>query len=166
MIVNDKFILYQDNLGSFPIGLIAKYFIKKSPEYNPDKVKVVNLIQPELQRLLKNDKRAEIVEWNIFDNWDREQVDFIKVANVLKPNVFSDEEIIQALKNLKNILKPNGYLMIIKNEEIEKYSLFKLDDGSFKLISEKNSGCDITKIINPSIVNYNYEYFAHYREIT
>ena len=63
IIVNDKFILYQDNLGSFPIGLIAKYFIKKSPEYNPDKVKVVNLIQPELQKLLRNDKRAEIVEW-------------------------------------------------------------------------------------------------------
>ena len=148
MLVNNKFIVYNDNTESTLIHILASYFIKKSPAYDNKKIEIIKLCQPALQRLINNVKKIELMEWSVFEEWKEEKVDLIKVANVLKPNIFTNEEIILALRNFMSILNIDGYIIIIKNEEIEKYSLYKYNGTSFELVGEENGGADISNCFN------------------
>lgn len=150
MIVTDYLIIYHDTLSSSPIGSIARHFIRKAPRYDPTKIKIVDLCQPKLKQILKTDKRVNLLEWSIMEPWKEKKADIIKVANVLKTEVFSEDEIRTALKNLLEILKPNGKLLITRNLDKEKYSLFRKNGTELKLESEINGGCDITYLIEES----------------
>jgi hypothetical protein len=147
MITNDRLIIYYDKLSRSPLGNLANNLIKKAPKYDKDKVKELYLCQPELQRLIENNNRIKIVEWSVLEPWPYEKVDLIKVANVLKTEVFSDDEIIRSIRNLTKSLNPGGKMLITRNLEEEKYSLFFKDMGKLKLEKEKNGGCEITYLV-------------------
>ena len=147
MIVNNNLIVYHDNLSNSIIGIFAKKMIRKAPQYDSMKIKDINLCQPELQRLISENSKIKLVEWSIFDSWENGKVDIVKVANVLKTEVFSDGEIIKALANLKNILNPDGYIIITRNLNLEQYSIFRNIGKELILESEKNGGCGINYLV-------------------
>ena len=147
MIVNNNLIIYHDNLSSSIIGSFAKKMIRKAPQYDSMKIKDINLCQPELQRLISENSKIRLIEWSIFDAWENDKVDIVKVANVLKTEVFSDGEIVKALANLKNILNADGYIIITRNLDLEQYSIFRNIGKKLILESEKNGGCGINYLV-------------------
>ena len=88
------------------------------------------------------------MEYDILSAWPNEPVDIIKVANVLNPCSFADEEIQMAITNLRNALKIGGKLMITDNRDVEQVSMFSKSKAE-KLVLEKelNGGTEIEKLV-------------------
>lgn len=145
-IVSDKLVIYNDkNACVFPINSIAKKIISKAPAFNENDAIDVNLCQPGLLDLVKHNPRIVLKEWNILEQWDGEKVDFIKAANILNKEFFSDEILLKAIENIKKALKVGGFLLVLRNSAIEEWSLFRLKGEQFSL---ENSGKFCSEIQN------------------
>lgn len=107
----------------------------------------IMLINPSLLKQQENNTNIEIRQYNILDKWDGEKVQFVKVANVLNRVYFSDDQIREALDNVKQALVPNGVLCIIHNFGKEFASFYKLKDNKFILSHEINGGVLIKDLV-------------------
>jgi len=147
MIVSNRLIIYHDKLSSSLIGYIAKRLIERAPKYDAQMMKQISLVQPELQKLVIGNSNIKLIEWSIFEPWPEEKADIIKVANVLKTEVFSEDEITEAIKNLIENLNPDGRIIIIQNSDKEKYSFYSKVGSSLRLEASENGGCDIDYLV-------------------
>ena len=150
MCVSDRWIFYNDSSNStYPLGAIIKKIFTKAPSYDPGSLGNLSLIHPTIKEIALNDKRIIVREFDIFEEWELQKVDLIKVANVLNLTYFSEKLIRKAVINLKRALKKGGYLIITESRKNERVSIFKLtDSGAFTLVENVNSGCQIEQIIN------------------
>ena len=84
---------------------------------------------------------------NIFDFWDGEQPNVVKVANVLNKIYFSDELIIKSLQNIFSVLSEGGLLLIAENRKEEKAALYQKKGFKFELVSSTKARVEIDDLV-------------------
>ena len=127
--------------------LFSSHRLKMSQEIEK-KTKSRLLIQPELEKLSKENPKIKIQQFNVFDVWQNDSPDIIKVCNVLNRDYFSDEMIKIAVGNFKMKLNEDGYLLVSDNRDIEKVSLFKKSGDKFELVENFNGGSEIENLVS------------------
>lgn len=143
---NDNLLLYANALFViYPVSIFA--FLKsmfKGGNLNPNSQ--IKLINPYIQNLKRH---VSVLKYNMFEHWNQEFVDVIILANILNLTYFSSNEIVIAIKNLKQFCNENALIVIIENRqnEPEKSSVFKLKGNSFELFDRINSGSEIESLI-------------------
>jgi hypothetical protein len=149
MRASDWYIVYEDVRDAlFPMGFIARWLLARAPKYDPTCTSSASMLHPDLKRRATTDQLIIIKEYSLFDIWNYDPVDIVKVANVLNTAYFSDDEIRIAVVNLKNAMKPAGKLIITDNRDLEKVSMFtKIETGKFILDKEFNGGAEIAEIV-------------------
>jgi hypothetical protein len=139
----DAAITYLRGYDALPlINGIAKWMLSRAPQYSAD-MRSAPLLHPTLASRLTSDRRLVAKEYNVFQEWDGEKVDVVKVANVLNREYFSHAEIRAALANLMKALKPEGKLIATDNKDVEKVSVFSKSG----LESEVNGGSGVSRVI-------------------
>lgn len=148
MRVSDYTVMYEDSRGAvFPLGFFANHYLTNAPEYVHNLFPSASMLHPTLKQRAKANPDVVIKEYDIFTPWLCEPVDIIKVANVLNKSYFSEDEIVSALVNLKQALKPGGKLIITDNRELEMVSMLsKTNAGIFVLEQEVNRGSEVAGI--------------------
>jgi len=147
LICNDRFTYYSGLKSPiFILNWIAKQKFRRVSKLRLKKGNVC-LLHPDMKELQKNQKEINILEWDVFTPWKHEKVDMIRIANVLNKVYFPDEKIIESIKIIHDALKDSGYLLIIENRKVEKWSLFIKKGNHFELIENKNSGSEIEDLI-------------------
>ena len=147
LIAAKTFIVYSDqNEAWFPFNRIARYLLSHAPEYADDLAREARLLQPELLTLAEKDPRIAFREYSIFDEWLDTSPDLVKVANLLNRDYFSDHEIRNALRNIKEALRSGGKLFVTDNRETERVSMFSKLESTFVLEHEINGGTEVADI--------------------
>jgi hypothetical protein len=147
MRVGAGLIVYADTGDSmFPLNLMARSLLSQAPAYDAGSARNVSLVQPELRRLAEDDPRVAICEYDVFQPWTREGVDIVKVANVLNRSYFSDSQIVAAIKNLSQAMKPNGKLLIVDNRKTERVSLLSKQASGLRLEREIHGGANVARL--------------------
>jgi hypothetical protein len=144
MKISDKVIVYfqERNILPFINSFIEKVYAKV-PAFDSKHFKKASFCQPDLISLSENDKRIIVKNYNVMESWDFQAVDIIKAANVLNPGYFSKSQMKTAVLNLKKALKEDGYLLVVDNREMEKWSLFMKQDDNFVLTENFKGGSDV-----------------------
>ena len=149
MRVSDWCVAYEDVQNALvPLGAIANRLLARAPQYNSAHGHCASMLHPHLNRRIESDSRIVVMEYDILSAWPNEPVDIIKVANVLNPCSFVDEEIQMAIRHLRNALKAGGKLIITDNRDVEQVSMFSKSEAE-KLILQKrlNGGAEIEKLV-------------------
>lgn len=147
MRVGDGSIVYADTQGSiFPLNLIARSLLSEAPAYDAGSARSMSLVQPELRKLAESDQRVAICEYDVFQPWTREELDIVKVANLLNRVYFSDGQIVEAIKNLSRAMKPDGKLLVVDNRKTERVSLFSKQTSGLKLEREIHGGANVAHL--------------------
>ena len=148
MIVSNNFTFYRDIKSIiFPLNWISGLKFLRCPQYDENKIKNLNILNPLMLNLRKKNKKIKILEWDLFKDWNNERPDFIKLANVLNRVYFNNRQICNAINNLRNILKNRGYLILIENRKIAKWSIFRKENSKLKLVSHGNGGSEIEHLV-------------------
>ena len=149
MCVSDMYTVYDDLQNAiFPLGVVANHILARAPKYDSTKSFFASMLHPDLKQLAVDDSRIVFEQYDIFDVWENEPVDIVKVANVLNRAYFCNEKIRLAITNLKRAVKPDGCLIITDNRDIEKVSVFfHAAKGKFVLERELNGGADVSEIV-------------------
>ena len=145
LVFNDYFA-FKPNISNFVKNIFSKNI--KALQKQKKQFKKIMLLHPEVANIVKTKSNITAMEYNIFENWQHEKVDLIKVANLLNRVYFSDEQILQAIENAKAALKEQGILAIIHNLGEEKSSIYRKEGNQLKLIHEINDGVAIKDIVN------------------
>lgn len=70
--------------------------------------------------------------------------DVIRAANILTASYFTEAEIKRAVGNLKERLRPEGLLVLVRTEnEINLTSIYRLHNDSLELVEHVNGGVEI-----------------------
>lgn len=120
-----RFLVYSELSGAcFPLPLMAKSLLAGARRVS--NWREVFLIQPELASLAARDSRISIMRYDVFAPWTGERPDLIKVANLLNPKYFTDQQMREALRVQCSHLAPNGRLLLVsEDDDIEKFSVFR-----------------------------------------
>lgn len=147
--VSDRLLVYAETGDALPLfGWIATLLIARAPSFDADSSQEVSLIHPVLRKRAAEDVRVVICEHDVFQEWRKEKVHLVKVANVLNRLYFSDDMIKTAIAEMKRALRPKGHLVIVDNRKVERASLFGLNNvGTFELRAEVNGGCEIGDLV-------------------
>jgi hypothetical protein len=78
----------------------------------------VLLLNPSARQLIRSDDRVEYRKHDVFGPWEGPKPDVIKVANLLRRLYFSDEDLLRALRALRDNLPEGGHLMLVDNPRI------------------------------------------------
>lgn len=150
-------VVYEDDDALPVLGAISRRLLARAPAYEEGSLEHLSLDLPELRELAKRDERVSICEHDILQPWEGERAHIVKVANVLNPSYFSDEEATASAVNLKNALEEGGHLLVIDNrydsgsylqprrmapEPVERFSLFRKVGGRLELKESRNGGAD------------------------
>src|SRR5262249_3014495 len=112
--VSRRWIAYADVSGTwFPLRLLARKLLSQSASVKH--WREVFLIQPELLRLSQCDPRIAVMTYDMFVPWTYEPPDLIKVANLLNPSYFSEEQLRKAVRIQCSNLATDGRLLIVDN---------------------------------------------------
>ena len=147
LVVNKYLVVYVKEIKSLLFRLIINFFfpfIKKN-NTSLDKIKLIN---PKISKY----NNVIVMSYDFFKPWPKKQVSLIIAANILNKSYFSNDELKIGLKNIVEILIPNGYLVVIDNRQNEKSSIFQSIDNKLINIKNINDGTniknDILKWIN------------------
>ena len=141
------FLFYNQTKGGwFPFKQISEKLIRNAPPFDPCRAVVLELFIPELVRKTKLDCRVSVIEWNIFQPWELQLVDIVRVANLLNRSYFSDYQIKTAIINLHKIIKPGGKLLLVENRKLEQWSLLMNGPSGFEVLDQGNGGSDVQSL--------------------
>lgn len=106
------------------------------------------LILPDLMKL----KKFKYFEQNIFNIQKKffNYFDVVRVSNFLNYSYFSEAQLIEAVFNLKKLLKENSIILINRtpnNKKKNSASFFIKKNGKFELLEDINGGSEIKKLI-------------------
>ena len=145
---NVPILIATDYLVCYPQeSRVAQHLFKHGIEEAKEKHMQTLLIEPNLMKITQENKNIHILEYNIFDKWQYEQPNIIKIANLLNRVYFSDNLITEALLNMLHLLPENGILQIVENREQEQGALYKKHMGQFEKISHIHKGTNIDDLI-------------------
>jgi len=149
MRVDDYTIIYRAGIQLlFPISWFTNRFLDQAPDYITTECEMLSLIQPEVKIKSETNRSIIVKEYSIFDRWENDAVDIIKICNILNYAYFSSKEILDAVKNMKSILKKGGYIFITDNRNVERVSVFQKDESeNLILIQDINNGTDISGLV-------------------
>jgi hypothetical protein len=126
-----RFVVYSETRGAWlPLRIIAKVLTAGARKV--DKWSEVLLIQPALVSMAERNPRISIMRYDMFTQWTGQPPDLIKVANLLNPKYFSDEEMKRAVSVQCANLAPGGRLLLVSEDDdiVERFSVFrKTPDG-------------------------------------
>ncbi|MET0766590.1 MAG: hypothetical protein ABWY50_03010 [Aeromicrobium sp.] len=80
-----------------------------------DDASTVLLLNPAVRARIAQDPRVRYRVHDVFETWQGERPDVIKVANLLRRLYFSDADLLRALHTLRDSLPDGGHLMIVDN---------------------------------------------------
>jgi hypothetical protein len=85
------------------------------------------LVQPELAAMAERNPRISIMRYDMFNRWNGQPPDLIKIANLLNPKYFSDAQMKEAVRVQCSNLAPNGRLLLVSEDDdiIERFSVFR-----------------------------------------
>ena len=143
---NRYFIIYSD-YGSYNILInkISKYLLKNLSK----KLGAIQeyqkhlLINYSIKKILKEKPYIKLLQYSIFDEWQGEKQDVVRALNVFNNDYFSSNEMIKIVKNLKNILKEDGNLIVGHNRSNEYFTVYKLQNNKFKEVFTSGITVDI-----------------------
>jgi hypothetical protein len=120
-----RFLVYSEMKGAhFPLTSIAKGLISGAGKVT-DRREVL-LIQPSLIELASRDPRITIERYDLFASWRGDRPDLIKVANLLNPKYFSDEQMREALRvQCANLGLGGRLLLVSEDDDREAFSVFR-----------------------------------------
>ncbi|MBF0613992.1 MAG: hypothetical protein HQL92_02430 [Magnetococcales bacterium] len=149
MIVSDRLIIYNDTKDAIILlKNVVNYFFRNPPIYDEKNLHIVALVSPDVQRLMINNKNITVVEHDVFTPWGQENVDVVKIANVLNRVYFSDQDIILAINHIRNALVEGGHLIVIDSRECEKFSVFEKCGKDLKVRENINGGTEIRDLVS------------------
>ncbi len=151
IVANKHWTFLLDKKSFFPVFFLAKrYFRMKGKKYQKryiDSGRDVVLLDRRILKLVEESDKIRIEQWDTSEPWNHEQLDIIKVANVLNLVYLKKKEIINIVNNLKLILKDDGLLFITENREKENLSVFQKNNNKLILRDRLNKGAEIEEFI-------------------
>jgi hypothetical protein len=109
------------------------------------------LLNPECRALVAADARVTVRVHDVFQPWEGEPPDVIKVANLLRRLYFSDEDICAALDALLASLPEGGHLLIVDNPYIDgiagRAGLYRRQDDRFVAVAYTDEIPEINDLV-------------------
>lgn len=100
----------------------------------------VLLLGPQARSLIEDDDRVSYRTHDVFEPWDGDQPDVIKVANLLRRLYFDDEQLASALDALHSSLPDGGHLVIVDNPRIPdtppRAGVWRRESDGFALVAK------------------------------
>jgi hypothetical protein len=126
---NDRFVKFRLNGKLENNGKIAK---ENGVEIHP-----VELVCREIRK----NPSIKLLEESIFEESSGEKYNVIRAANILNKIYFSDAQLTDALRKLKNRLEPGGFFLVCRTniEGQNNATLFRLDEEN-KFVSAGRFG--------------------------
>jgi hypothetical protein len=140
---NRQWIVYNDTMNSMlPLGsFVRRIFHRPAPSGCAASGKL-HLINPEL--LIKVASNIVVRQYDLFSVWPLNKVDVVIAANILNQSYFTDFELKKAIRNLREALKEDGFLVIIDNRSLERASIFS--NNGF-IVERINGGTEIEALV-------------------
>lgn len=127
--------------------LAQRTYLKVRSQLDLDNMKKIDLVIPKLLRYINQSTNVELRHYDVLSTWDYKKPDIIKAANIFNRTYFSDQQLIESLRNLFLALNENGLISLTDNRDIEKVSLFQKSAGRLNLIRQINGGSEIQGLI-------------------
>ena len=139
------FVIYPQELNK----IFSKIFFNKTYKINKKlllNLSLLKLINPIIET---SNLKVEFNKYDMFEEWPKENVDLIILANILNRAYFKDSEIKKVINNLITHCNEGALLAVIDNRPNldEKSSIFKLSQGKISLEQRINKGCDIESLV-------------------
>jgi hypothetical protein len=115
LVVGRRAIAWPAESGA--VAVLYRRLVRAASAHLSEAREVV-LLNPEVRRLMTTDPRITAQVHDIFEPWPGAAPDVIKVANLLRRLYFSDEDLLRALRVLRDSLPEEGHLMIVDNPRI------------------------------------------------
>lgn len=142
LIANKSYIVYPQE--SSLLAKIKNKGVEKARALDKEKILLIN---PDLKEKIDELEYIHLKRYNVMSQWDGESLNIIKAANLFNRSYFSDQEILDGIRNLYDVLRDEGLLVIIDNREIEKSSIFQKNSSSLTSINTINGGTEIHSLI-------------------
>jgi hypothetical protein len=109
---------------------------------------MIRLITDECQ----NDPDITIIEEDLFHPGDVcSTYHVVRAANILKPEIFSNVQLAQAIDKLRRRLKPGGILILVRTKDEDRTNhgcCYELrPDGTFRQLQQVGRGCDVERFV-------------------
>ncbi len=105
----------------------------------PSQGRTVPLLNPVTRRLIAEDERVTCRVHDVFEVWDGDPPDLIKVANLLRRLYFDDDDLLRALRSVHASLPEGGHLMIVDNPRIldtpPRAGIWRRQGARFELVA-------------------------------
>ncbi len=128
---------------------LLKWFFKNKIQSFIEKndLKEALLIDPKVIDVVKSNSKIEVESFSVFDKWEKQKPNIVKVANLLNLAYFTNTEIVNAIKNIKVLMVDNGYLLIVENRDQEQGALFIKSKDQFLLVDKIGPDIDIMNLV-------------------
>jgi hypothetical protein len=143
MAVTRRWVAYEDCRGCLPgMAPMVRQILARGRHAEP-RLPSASLIHPYVNALASTDARIILKEYDMLQPWPHEQVDVIKVANVLNRAYFSELQTQTVLSNLWCALKDAGRLCITDNRDVERVSVYERSSHvQGRLVHQLNGGSE------------------------
>jgi hypothetical protein len=145
MVVTRRLVVYNPPVrGINPLNRLAARICDKAPSVH--KSRSLSLLHPRLRSRAEVDSRIQLMEWDIFRPWPREQIDVVRVANLLNPCYFSSEDLLRGVSNLFTATKEDGLIQVVETRSAEQSTLFRKFGNRLEVVSRLGPGCDVERL--------------------
>jgi hypothetical protein len=141
LVVSDWWIVYSDTSHAiFPFGRFAGRMLRGAPELGSDSARLL-LVNPDLRANLGD--KVIFKRHNALEPWEGEHADFVLIANILNRSYFSDDKIVTALRQVRDMMNESGYAAIVESRMAERATIFQLQQGELIRVQQINGGAEI-----------------------
>ena len=131
------------------VARLYRPILRQAERHGP--VERVLLLNPAVQRIVRDDPRVDYHEHDVFTPWEAAAPDAIKIANLLRRLYFSDPQISAALQAVLDALPEQGHFLIVDNPRIagipERGGLYRREGGRFVPVAQTTDPPEIADLI-------------------
>ena len=145
MVISKRFIYYPASASTTSLvsGLLKRMFDSAPPALVGQELTLMN---PRVISRALADSRLRVGEWNVFVPWNGENVEVIRIANLLNPAYFTIEQLRAAINNCYRTLLDGGLFMIVDNRRTENATLLRKCGDRLTVIDRVGGGSDAESV--------------------